>query len=214
MLGLRQQLRAKGDEVLQLQESLSASQQQVEELMAQLRQVQEQHEADKRKLGAVNTELRAAAFAAKQLENKLRDAEQRLREAEQVARDAGASGGVGGGSGPAPAVDMSMVEMMEKQLGRLSEIIRTREAELAELRRAFQAGCDERRELMQQIERLMSGGQQGSAGPASSARSEPSAQAQGSHVGMPTSPGSRRAVVSTSPNKPYRTGLTSKPKFK
>lgn len=41
----------------------------------------------------------------------------------------------------APAgIDMGMISMMEGQLGRLSEIIRAREGELAQMRAALQVG--------------------------------------------------------------------------
>ncbi|GAX83037.1 hypothetical protein CEUSTIGMA_g10463.t1 [Chlamydomonas eustigma] len=46
-----------------------------------------------------------------------------------------------------------MLTMMEGQLGRLSEMIRHKDTEIAALRKTVQSGCDERRELQQQLAR-------------------------------------------------------------
>lgn len=66
--------------------------------------------------------------------------------------------------------------MMEGQLARLSDIIRAREAEVAQLRLTVQAGCDERRELVAQIDQLSkvaaAGSSPGAAGGAAAAAAD------------------------------------------
>ena len=111
-----------------------------------------------------------------------------------------------------------MLAMMEGQLGRLSVIIRTREAEVTQLRQAVQDGCAERKELLMLLEQAQQGAQQGGGGGPGTPTSSPG-QGQrgewgeaGSTGGGPTSPNSLRGAGGI--HKPYRTGLPSKPKFR
>ncbi len=74
-----------------------------------------------------------------------------------------------------------------------------------------QAGLEERRELVQQIEALQGALQQAQAGGGSSSGLG-SPKSSNSVAGVPVPGG--RGLPHVSPNRPYRTGLTSKPKFK
>lgn len=74
-----------------------------------------------------------------------------------------------------------------------------------------QAGLEERRELVQQVEALQGALQQAQAGGGSSGLGSP--KSSNSVAGVPLVPGGR-GLPHVSPNRPYRTGLTSKPKFK
>ncbi len=73
-----------------------------------------------------------------------------------------------------------------------------------------QAGLEERRELVQQIEALQGALQQAQAGGGSSGLGSPKSSNSVAGVSVPGA----RGLPHVSPNRPYRTGLTSKPKFK
>ena len=49
------------------------------------------------------------------------------------------------------SLDLSVVQVMEQQLGKLSSIIRGKEAELAELQATFTQVCNERQHFRQQL---------------------------------------------------------------
>ncbi len=121
---LKQQLSAKAEEAAQIQQQMESQQQQASSRLLQEQQLVKQLEA---KLAASKQQHGASSPAPSS------PAPAPIPE-------------------PAPVPDMSpMLEMMEAQLGRLSEIIRVREAEVTQLRMAVTAGCDERRGLQQQL---------------------------------------------------------------
>ncbi|KAG2440958.1 hypothetical protein HXX76_003811 [Chlamydomonas incerta] len=213
--------RAEADAIAARQQ-LEAAQATAAELQAKLSKAQADAEASR-------SALSSSQFGEKALKARVKDLEAKLAKAQQQPQEPAAAAGSGAGppapppapppvaptpaapaAPAAPAMDMSMLTMMEGQLGRLSEIIRNREAELGQMRAALQAGLEERRELVQQIEALQGALQQAQAGGGSSGLGSP--KSSNSVAGVPVPGG--RGLPHVSPNRPYRTGLTSKPKFK
>ena len=95
----------------------------------------------------------------------------------------------------APSIDHeALMAMMEAQLGRLSEIIRQRDGEVASLRQAVTLGLEERRVMQRELAAAEERAQQHASASASSPGVDPS--------------------VAAFLNKPMRQGPFSKPKFK
>ncbi|GLC32951.1 hypothetical protein PLESTM_000007300 [Pleodorina starrii] len=201
----------------------------------ELRGKLEQAQSD---LESCRAQLSSAQFGEKALKARIRDLEGQLAKAQQQQQQLQQQKQKEPPPAPAPqqpaqspAVDMGMLNMMEGQLGRLSEIIRSREAELAQLRAALQAGLDERRELLRQVEALQTAllqaqqqlqlqfqqqQQYGSAPGSSNGSVSGGGGGGGSGLGSPKSgSGAVRAggLPQVVPNRPYRTGLQSKPRF-
>lgn len=61
-----------------------------------------------------------------------------------------------------PSMDTGMLQMMEMQLGRLSEMVRAKDAEIEQLATAVQLGIDERHQMMAELQVLRDRDQQGS----------------------------------------------------
>ncbi|MEW5303344.1 MAG: hypothetical protein WDW38_001672 [Sanguina aurantia] len=103
--------------------------------------------------------------------------------------------------GKQPGIDADMVGLMEGQLQRLSQLIREKESEVGQVRHALQQGLDERRALLQTVDRLQ---QQ-----VASLTVQVAAQS-----GMAQSGGGAKGAVLVSPSRPHRAMLPSKGSFK
>eukprot|EP00195_Chlamydomonas_chlamydogama_P007175 CAMPEP_0202898908 /NCGR_PEP_ID=MMETSP1392-20130828/7304_1 /ASSEMBLY_ACC=CAM_ASM_000868 /TAXON_ID=225041 /ORGANISM="Chlamydomonas chlamydogama, Strain SAG 11-48b" /LENGTH=379 /DNA_ID=CAMNT_0049584973 /DNA_START=34 /DNA_END=1173 /DNA_ORIENTATION=+ len=206
-----------------LQQQLEQQQQQAVEAAARLKQ--QEHAGEQ--LGAKVRELEATK---RKLEQQLKQQQQQQQGAaspgsgpgSSTTSAAGGSGASGSGqpppdpgqgsSGGDTAGMAGMIELMETQLARLSEVIRTKESEVVGLRGAVTAGFEERRALQQQVDRLQQQLVQ-AASAATSPKGGASSAASDAGSVVPISPG-RNALKPPSLTKPYRTGLVSKPKFR
>lgn len=108
----------------------------------------------------------------------------------------------GGGGG----VNAGMMEMMEQQLGSLSQIIRSKDQELAALKETVQLQCNERVEMLLELNNLRSGAssvQKGGAGKGAGLNVESDLPPQTGR-GRGVSPKSR-AGTNVAPGSPWRT---------
>ncbi|GLI65490.1 hypothetical protein VaNZ11_009026 [Volvox africanus] len=222
--------RAEAD-VASLRQQLEAAQAASTELQGKLKQAQSDAESSRSQLTSAQFGEKALKARVKELEGQLAKTQQQVKEQQKNESQPPPPPPPPPPAKEAPAVDLSMLNMMEGQLGRLSEIIRSREGELAQMRAALQAGLDERKELLQQIEMLQTAllqAQQqlqlqqqqqqhyGSA-PGSSNGSINGGGGGGSVSGLSSPKSSSGAVPRGLPlvgqHKPNRTGLQSKPRF-
>ncbi|GIL75910.1 hypothetical protein Vretimale_5597 [Volvox reticuliferus] len=219
--------RAEAD-VASLRQQLEAAQAASTELQGKLKQAQSDAESSRSQLTSTQFGEKALKARVKELEGQLAKAQQQVKEQQNESQPPPPPPP----AKEAPAVDMSMLNMMEGQLGRLSEIIRSREGELAQMRTALQAGLDERRELLRQIESLQTAllqaqqqlqlqlqqqQQQYGSAPGSSNGSINGGGGGGSVSGMSSpkssSGGVPRGLPHVGQHKLNRTGLQSKPRF-
>ncbi|PNH09072.1 hypothetical protein TSOC_004324 [Tetrabaena socialis] len=207
--------RAEADAIA-VRQQLEAAMATITELQGKLGQARSEADTARSQLSGTQFSEKALKARIKELEGQASRAqrEQQQQQQKQQAQPATAPAAAAAApppppppQPPAPGVDMEMLAMMEGQLARLSDIIRTREAELGQMRSALQAGLEERRELLQQIEDLgtalqMAQQQGGGGGGEGSGLGSPK-----SSVGAPA-----RGLPHVSPGRPYRTGLQSKPR--
>ena len=201
LASLKQQLQGRTGEANQLAQQLGEQQQSCKALRAQLLQLGNElleHKEEARKSAEEAQALRTANAG---LEQQVHDLVQ--QQLQQARSGSGSSvAGASAGSAAGPSSDMTlMLNMMEGQLGRLSQVIRAHEAEIAQLKQTLIGASEERRELTRQLEQLKAG-----PGTPSSTSTPP-----------PYSPGRATSPTSSSKGallKPYRQGPLSKPKFK
>ncbi|KAL6765082.1 hypothetical protein V8C86DRAFT_2461006 [Haematococcus lacustris] len=230
---LRQTSKTQSAELLRLQADAAAQHEAADELRAELARLHHQLDASRRENATLSAKVAAqeaelsrltkavTAAEAQAAEHAARAQElntQLMKRSSHEGKGGGSMGGGGGAPGPPNGclTDMSnMVAMMEGQLARLSDLIRTKDREVADLRGALTAGCEERRDLMQQLQAAEQQQQQQQGGSAAAA----GPRSPGSvGMGAPHSPTGVRQAGShggaAGIGKPYRTGLRSKPLFK
>ncbi|KAJ9525401.1 hypothetical protein QJQ45_003193 [Haematococcus lacustris] len=210
---LRQTSKTQSAELLRLQADAAAQHEAADELRAELARLHHQLDASRRENATLSAKVAAqeaelsrltkavTAAEAQAAEHAARAQElntQLMKRSSHEGKGGGSMGGGGGAPGPPNGclTDMSnMVAMMEGQLARLSDLIRTKDREVADLRGALTAGCEERRDLMQQLQaaELQQQQQQGGSAAAAGPRSPGSVG-----MGAPHSPtGVRQAAVAS-----------------
>lgn len=107
-------------------------------VQGKLKQVQSDFDSCRAQLTSSQFGEKALKARIKEVEGQLARAQQQQQQQQQPAKEAMKEAPPPPPREAPPAVDMSMLSMMEGQLGRLSEIIRSREAELLQMRAALQ----------------------------------------------------------------------------
>ncbi|KXZ56296.1 hypothetical protein GPECTOR_1g260 [Gonium pectorale] len=132
-----QRLQRAESDAIALRKQLDAAQATVIELQGKLDQVRSEADSSRSQLTSTQFSEKALKARVKELEGQVAKLQQQ-RQREPMP-PASAPAPLPAPPAPAaPAVDMSMLAMMEGQLGRLSEIIRARESEVTQMRAALQ----------------------------------------------------------------------------